>query len=64
MSYKGFAAADGENVTVVEFASLEALARWREHPEHKEVQERGRRDFFASYSVQVCTLVRESRFPS
>lgn len=25
---------DGENVSVIEFESLETLAAWREHPEH------------------------------
>jgi heme-degrading monooxygenase HmoA len=63
-SYKDFTAQDGENVSVVEFESLETLARWRDHPEHKAVQDRGRREFFESYVVQVCTLVRESRFPA
>jgi hypothetical protein len=29
ISYKDFAAADGENVSIVEFESLEALASWR-----------------------------------
>ena len=62
VSYKDFAAADGENVTIVEFDSLEALAGWRDHPEHKVVQERGRQDFFDAYLVQICSLVRESRF--
>jgi heme-degrading monooxygenase HmoA len=64
VSYKDFSASDGENVSIVEFDSLEALADWRDHPEHKVVQERGRQDFFHEYVVQVCTLVRESRFGS
>jgi heme-degrading monooxygenase HmoA len=42
VSYKDFSASDGENVSIVEFDSLEALADWRDHPEHKVVQERGR----------------------
>ena len=62
VSYKDFTASDGESVSIVEFESLEALADWRDHPEHKAAQERGRRDFFAEYVVQVCTLERESRF--
>jgi heme-degrading monooxygenase HmoA len=64
ISYKDFAAADGENVSIVEFASQEALAAWRDHPEHKEVQERGRQDFFADYQVQVCSPLRSYRFDS
>lgn len=62
ISYKDFAASDGENVSVVEFESLETLANWRDHPEHKAVQERGRQEFFLEYAVQVCNLVRQSDF--
>ena len=62
ISYKDFAAEDGENVSVIEFESLETLAAWRDHPEHKAVQQRGRDEFFAQYRIQVCTLVRDSCF--
>jgi heme-degrading monooxygenase HmoA len=64
ISYKDFTAADGESVSIIEFESLETLARWREHVEHKAAQERGRREFFSEYRIQVCTPVRESRFPT
>jgi heme-degrading monooxygenase HmoA len=63
VSYKDFTASDGEGVTIVEFESLETLAAWRDHPEHREVQERGRREFFAEYHIQVCTTVRDYAFP-
>lgn len=63
ISYKDFAAEDGENVSIIEFASLEALAAWREHPEHKVAQQRGREEFFAEYHIQVCTPTRDYRFP-
>jgi heme-degrading monooxygenase HmoA len=62
ISYKDFAAGDGESVSIVEFESLGTLADWRDHPEHKAVQERGRQEFFLEYFVQVCTLVRQSDF--
>jgi len=62
VSYTDFSASDGENVSVVEFESLETLADWRNHPEHRAAQERGRQDFFQEYVVQICTLVRESKF--
>ncbi len=62
ISYKDFAAADGENVSIVEFDSAESLAAWRDHPEHQDVQERGRRDFFTDYQVQVCAPLRSYRF--
>jgi heme-degrading monooxygenase HmoA len=62
ISYKDFVAEDGENVSVVEFESPETLAAWRDHPEHKVVQERGRADFFAEYHIQVCTPIRGYSF--
>jgi heme-degrading monooxygenase HmoA len=64
ISYKDFAAADGENLSVVEFESPETLAAWRNHPEHKLVQEWGKREVFAEYHIQVCTPVRDYRFRS
>jgi len=62
LSYKDFAAEDGENVSVIEFESLETLQAWREHAEHKTAQQRGRDEFFAEYRIQVCTPVRDYRF--
>ncbi len=62
VSYKDFAAEDGESAAIVEFESLETLAAWREHPEHKAAQQRGREEFFAEYHIQVCTPVRDYRF--
>lgn len=63
ISYKDFAAEDGENVSIIEFESLETLAAWRDHPEHKIAQQRGRNEFFSEFHVQVCTTVRDSSFP-
>ena len=62
ISYKDFAAGDGENVSIVEFESHETLAAWRDHPEHKAAQQHGRDEFFSEYHIQVCDPVRESRF--
>src|SRR5262245_31506096 len=63
ISYKDFTATDGESVSIVEFASLETLAAWRNHPEHVEAQRLGRELFFAEYQIHVCTPVRSYRFP-
>ncbi len=62
VSYKDFVAEDGENVSIVEFESLSALAAWREHPEHKVAQIQGKAEFFAEYHIQVCTIVRDYVF--
>jgi heme-degrading monooxygenase HmoA len=60
---KDFQADDGEAMAIAEFDTLEHLMAWREHPEHKAAQERGRKEFFKEYSTQVCTTVRNSHFP-
>lgn len=64
LSYKDFVAEDGENVSIIEFESLETLAVWREHPEHRIAQQLGRAEFFTEYHIQVCTPVRDYRFNS
>jgi heme-degrading monooxygenase HmoA len=62
LSYKDFVAEDGENVSIVEFESLETLAAWRDHAEHKVAQQQGREKFFAEYRIQVCMPVRAYEF--
>lgn len=53
---------DGEEVTIARFASEEAVATWRTHPEHLQVQQLGRSTFYESYRVEVCTTLREYEF--
>ena len=62
--HKTFAAEDGERVTLFAFESLEQLTAWRDQPEHREAQRRGRAEFYAEYSLQVCTPLREASFPA
>jgi heme-degrading monooxygenase HmoA len=59
ISYKDFAAADGEYISIVEFDSVENLASWRNHPEHLAAQELGKRFYFSWYQIQVCQVIRE-----
>lgn len=60
ISHKGFTAADGERVTIVEFASEEGLRAWATHPEHVAAKKLGRDSFFSDYRVQICTVQRDS----
>jgi heme-degrading monooxygenase HmoA len=62
VSHKGFFAEDGERCTIVEFESEEAQRAWRMHPEHRVAQRKGRDIYYASYSLQICELKRESKF--
>lgn len=59
ISYSDYASADGEGVTIVEFASHETLAAWREHPEHRQAQALGRERLFSHYRITVCEAVRD-----
>lgn len=63
ISYKDFAAEDGENVAIVEFETMEQVVAWRDNPEHREVQALGRTHYFEEFTVQVCELVRSSHHP-
>jgi heme-degrading monooxygenase HmoA len=62
LSYKVYAADDGERVSIHEWESAEHLRAWREHPEHREMQALGRERFYAEYTSYVCDSPRESRF--
>lgn len=62
VSYKDFVAEDGEGVAIVEFDTLDHLAAWRDHPEHRQAQQRGRGEFFSAFHIQVCETVRDYHF--
>jgi len=60
----GYASANGDEVGVVRFESLATLRAWREHPEHRAAQARGRSEFYASYRIEVTEVVRAYEFTS
>lgn len=62
ISYKDFTAADGESVAIVEFSDAASLLAWRNHPEHRLMQQRGREEFMAEYHIQVCRIERDYSF--
>lgn len=62
VSSKDFVADDGERLALIEFRSADDLKAWRQHHGHQLVQQQGRAEFFEEYTLQVCELVRESRF--
>ena len=63
-SIKTFVAEDGERVTLSEFESDAAVAAWREHPEHRDAQRRGRELYYSEYDLAVYRLLRRRRFES
>lgn len=62
VDFKTFRADDGERVSIVVFDSLETHAAWRDHPEHRRAQARGRADFYAEYHILVCEQLHDRRF--
>ena len=62
VSFKTFRADDGERLSLIEFESEETLAAWRDQPEHRQAQQRGRAAFYAEFQLQVCFVVRQYGF--
>jgi heme-degrading monooxygenase HmoA len=57
---KSFSAADGERLTIVWWKDLETLRAWREDPEHRAAQAKGRALWYRYYDMEVAEVVRES----
>jgi heme-degrading monooxygenase HmoA len=57
-----FRAEDGRTLAVPRFESEEALAAWRDHPEHAAAQQNGRDAFFDDYWIDVCSTIRSYEF--
>jgi heme-degrading monooxygenase HmoA len=62
VEHKVFVAEDGERVTLVTFADREAHDRWRDHPDHREAQRAGIREYYERYSISVATVEYASSF--
>jgi heme-degrading monooxygenase HmoA len=62
VSHKAYVAEDGERLTLFEWESAETLRAWATHPEHVLTKQLGRERFYEDYHLQVCEVVRESRF--
>ena len=62
ISHKTFVAEDGERVTIVEFADAASQEAWRTRLEHVQAQQKGRREYYTEYKLQVCEVLRESVF--
>jgi heme-degrading monooxygenase HmoA len=62
VSFKSFAAEDGERVSLIEFESRDAAHKWGDHAEHRDAQKLGRERFFSEYTIQVCPPVRTAEF--
>lgn len=50
--------ADGFGITISYWVDDAAARAWRDHPEHKAIREAGRDRWYASYTLDVATIVR------
>ena len=57
ISFRHYTRDDSELLAVVEFASAETLAAWRDHPDHRKAQQRGRNEFYADYEIINCAVL-------
>ncbi len=62
VSIKAYTGDDSEQIDIVRFESEAALVAWRTQPEHRTVQERGRKEFYDYYHVEACKVFREYEF--
>lgn len=63
ISHKTFTAEDGERVTIAEFADEEGQKTWSTNMRHLAAKQQGRAEFYTEYRLQVCSVIRENRFP-
>ena len=54
--------ADGLGITVSYWESEEAIANWRRHAEHSEVQRTGRERWYAEFFTRVAKVERARSF--
>jgi len=51
---------DGAGITVSYWQSEEAIARWRDHPDHLEAKALGRAVWYSHYELRVAKVERAS----
>ena len=62
ISRKSYLADDGERLSLVAFDNEESQRAWAKNAVHINAMNKGRESFYSEYFVQVCEVVRESKF--
>jgi heme-degrading monooxygenase HmoA len=62
VSFKGYAAEDGEELALSEWVDEAAALAWRRVAEHSAAQQRGRSDYYEDYTLFTCNEPRIHRF--
>ena len=64
VDFKTFVAPDGERVSLVTFDTVAHHQAWRDDPEHRAAQQRGREEFYLEYTISVCCELWRRHFDS
>ena len=62
VSFKSYAADDGEVIALSEWANAEAARNWGSQPDHAMVQARGRAEYYHDYTLYTCDEPRTHRY--
>jgi heme-degrading monooxygenase HmoA len=62
IDFKTFTAADGERASIITFDTWKHHRAWRDDPEHRAAQRRGRQDCYAEYSIFVYEKRHHHKF--
>lgn len=62
VSFKSYAAADGEVIALSEWADEASARAWGRVAEHRETQQRGRLAYYQDYTLFACAEPRIHRF--
>ena len=62
LSFKSYAADDGEVIALSEWVDEAAALAWRRVAEHLAAQQRGRTDYYQAYTLFACAEPRVHRF--
>ncbi|NMH68136.1 antibiotic biosynthesis monooxygenase [Bacillus sp. RO3] len=49
----------GYGITVSYWDSLDSIKQWKEHVTHREVQQKGKQDWYSSYITRICKVERD-----
>lgn len=58
IDFEAYSSEDGTELAVARFESADAVAAWRDQPDHAHTRERGRNEFFDAYNITVATVSR------
>ena len=62
LSFKSYAADDGEVIALSEWASAETARAWGSQPDHARTQARGRAEYYQNYTLYTADSPRTHRF--